>query len=1001
MSRKPPAPEPSPVEPEIELETVPLWSWSDAPDQSGEWSTAPLGDRLARGEVLSDGNLSTVQLAEDPLLRRQVVLKSAREDAESASARRLLREARLTAALDHPGVVQVLDAGTDAAGRPWFSMPVVRGRTLTQMRESGESQDVLLGALASAAAVLGHAHAAGIVHRDVKPDNIMVGPHDRVFMLDWGIAGSAHAGSSWDALLTRSMATASGQVLGTPAYMSPEQVIGAAVDARSDVWALGVCLVELVTGVRPFVGTTPVEQMRSVVHAPIPALPGPLGSVVARCLSRDPEDRYADGNAVAEGIVGAIAVQDVPAPAPPATGRPWAPALAVVLTAMGLAMLWLATRAPDVEADTLAVAALRQLAVDAALNHDPASAALLAAEGLKRGDDVRLRGILAGSDLGLEWAGAVPLDDCTLGPIANDGRSLMCVSDTGFSLRSLPDGVEQWSKPFAMEALAFVGSRVVAVSKNTLKFHSFDRETGAGLGDMAFRQLRPERLIEGNSNELVSSSTSEVVEVANLQEGWSRYRQASSSLLVMMADGRALIAQRQKLSIFDANLVEELLVIDRVATDPADSPWVMVTSADERWVIEGSLSGVVRTWDLRQRRVVERVQLPPGMVSVAMSRGPSPWVAVVDELGAAWVWPAGQGSARMRLPGKARVVGFPEPNLLAVIDDSITRWRLPEPGLVGVMGTGSGVSGVDWRGDWLAASVGEGALLRIDTRTGTKERALLVPGRVAKDVALGPEGQVLGAQLGVKEERKTGQVFWPTAPAAPPALACRRVVWLEGDIGVCQSQTRGPTVFSLQGQTWPELGVSFGVGVDTEPVPGRRKAVIRFDSGEVYTVESGDPPVLAQLTKGEQGGAVAMGPEDQGLVFFGGPSGVEVQDLTGVSLARVLATPSEPIDIAVSPAGDRVAAGLRNGEIWVWARDLSAGAPASGELALELVLIGHRERVSGLAFSDDGRRLASGSWDETLRIWDVSSAALSPDVLIHATEERWHRTGEDLLGPNH
>jgi serine/threonine protein kinase/tetratricopeptide (TPR) repeat protein len=266
------------------------------------------GTRLGPYEILSPlgaGGMGKVYRARDPKLARDVAVKVLPEglarDAERLA--RFEREARALAALNHPGIVTIYSI-EEADETRFLAMELVEGESLDAAIASGGPTLSRFFEIAVALAdALSAAHERGIVHRDLKPANVMITPEGRVKVLDFGLARLEAPGSDPNAtgMPTQSRAelTGEGQVFGTVAYMSPEQARGARVDARSDVFALGVVLYELLTGERPFQGASAVEVMSSILRdTPRPAtdlrtdVPPHLARILRRCLEKGPRDRY-------------------------------------------------------------------------------------------------------------------------------------------------------------------------------------------------------------------------------------------------------------------------------------------------------------------------------------------------------------------------------------------------------------------------------------------------------------------------------------------------------------------------------------------------------------------------------------------------------------------------------------------------------------------------------------------------------------------------------------
>jgi len=265
---------------------------------------------------LGRGGMGEVFLAEDLTLRRPVALKVCPTD--EAGGGQLLHEARAASALAHPSIAVVYEAGEwEREGRrhAFIAMEYVPGRTLDRLAQERElTEDEALDLVGQVVDALGAAHARGVVHRDVKPSNVMVTEDGRVKVLDFGLAKHVpfvgESSETWSGQSRLSDAT--GALLGTAAYMSPEQARGQDVDARSDVFSLGILLYELLAKRRPFVGETAVEVLGAILHKDPPPLDRlgvvirpELARVVDGMLVKDREKRFSGMAAVKEAIAAA------------------------------------------------------------------------------------------------------------------------------------------------------------------------------------------------------------------------------------------------------------------------------------------------------------------------------------------------------------------------------------------------------------------------------------------------------------------------------------------------------------------------------------------------------------------------------------------------------------------------------------------------------------------------------------------------------------------------
>ncbi|HEX3184402.1 MAG TPA: protein kinase, partial [Pyrinomonadaceae bacterium] len=249
-----------------------------------------LRERYRLDSELGRGGMGTVYRATDLELQREVAVKILSAASHTSDGReRLIREARAAAALNHPHIVTIHDVG-EAAGMPFLVMELVAGPRLSQARPTELSRVVEIAVQICAA--LEHAHAASIVHRDLKPDNVLLSGTSQasnVKLADLGLALPADA-----ARISRA-----GVIVGTAAYMAPEQALGQPVDGRSDLYALGVLLYELTTGRVPFTGDDPLTVVSQHVHAPVvpprvlrPDLPRALETIIVRLLAKDPAQRF-------------------------------------------------------------------------------------------------------------------------------------------------------------------------------------------------------------------------------------------------------------------------------------------------------------------------------------------------------------------------------------------------------------------------------------------------------------------------------------------------------------------------------------------------------------------------------------------------------------------------------------------------------------------------------------------------------------------------------------
>ncbi len=334
-----------------------------------------IADRYLVEARLGAGGMGEVLRVRDERLNRVVALKvlSAASIGNTAATSRLIREAQATAALEHPNIVPIYDVGATDNGGAYLAMQLVKGESLRERLERDgtltlEETRRIVGEIGAA---LSCAHKAGIVHRDIKPDNVMLREEDgRVIVLDFGLAKHVEADADLHTL------TADGAIIGTPAYLSPEQARGHQVDGQTDQFALGVMTYEMLAGRIPWKGTTLTALLTSLISDEPPPLtrelPPAVPDALRRALAKDPAARFpsvqafvdalrsdesaaevsafaktiASGDGEKDAVAQALANTQASTSAP--KSRRTGAVLALVLGAVALAMVaWVATRTPD------------------------------------------------------------------------------------------------------------------------------------------------------------------------------------------------------------------------------------------------------------------------------------------------------------------------------------------------------------------------------------------------------------------------------------------------------------------------------------------------------------------------------------------------------------------------------------------------------------------------------------------------------------------------------
>lgn len=271
---------------------------------------------LRLGRMLGEGGMGQIYEGFETGLGSHAAIKTLREELlDDVEVReRFEEEARIIASIAHPGCLPIYGWGIDQNGRPFYAMKLISGKTLTELLDERQEKVTsfvwrrrLLRIFQLICETVAYAHEQGIVHRDLKPDNVMLDPFGSVYVIDWGLA--KHIGSDLNS--PSGSRTLAGSVMGSPGYMAPEQADGKTADAgpEADVFALGVILYEILTGIAPFRGNTDREAMAHAIHFdPKPPhrtkflISRSLSTVCMKALNKDPKKRYRSASGLADDI---------------------------------------------------------------------------------------------------------------------------------------------------------------------------------------------------------------------------------------------------------------------------------------------------------------------------------------------------------------------------------------------------------------------------------------------------------------------------------------------------------------------------------------------------------------------------------------------------------------------------------------------------------------------------------------------------------------------------
>ncbi|HVG62992.1 MAG TPA: protein kinase [Hyalangium sp.] len=930
------------------------------------------------------GAIGRILHARDRRLNRPVAIKELIFPGGTVEAR-FVTEALVTARLQHPSIVPVYDAGRWNSGEPFYAMKFVAGRSLAEViAETKTLQErlALLPHVLAVAEAIAYAHTERVIHRDLKPANVLVGDFGETVVIDWGLAKDLSQGAAPEPMVamapgnTDSSLTHQGMVVGTPAYMPPEQAAGLSVDERADVYALGAILYHLLAGTRPYDSGSSAEVIDQVVRGPPSPLserqsgiPADLLAIVAKAMARDPAERYATARELAEDLRRFQTGQIVGAHAYSVSERlrrfvrRYRAAVAVTAVAL-LVLIGVGT-----------VSFVRIVA-----ERDRAERKQTEAEAAQRDAE-------SARQQALERADELTLLHARISVDRDPNEAITW-------LRSLSPGFARWS-----------AVRTIAADAQARGFAIVLRGHSQTVDDVAFAP---------DGRHLITTSDDATLRLWDIKSGGVRVLTGHTDevwRLVFSPDGRsfATASKDRTARIWNQDTGESRVLAGHPG--PVDS--VAYTPDGRHLVVTNRGDDLVRIWSVATG-TLERT-LKTGLRPLSMlALSPDGRYALVHELegSRAQILDLKTGASHtLEHEGTVKAIAFSPRGDLAVtgsLDETVRAWD-PRTGKGRLLGQRlGGISHLAFSRDGarLAAGTSEGQLRLWNLDTGKSDLVGSHEGRI-NEILFSRDGRLVATSSDDRSAR-----LWELGTGHSRILrghqgaAYSMDFSLDGQwlaVGSYDSTTR---VYSVKTEarrllaktpvalntlvaspTGKHLATKGGDGVLhlfeaatgasllQEPLGADEPGLLQFSpkgrwlaavakEGQVrlWDASTGKP---AHPLAGHTGAVTALAFRGDGEVLATADAAGEIRlwELSSGQSRPLGRHDGEVLRLAFSRDGQRLASGNKKGEIRLW--EIATGRFQE--------LRGHEDEVVSLLFSPDGQRLVSGSQDHTLRIWNLAS----------------------------